>query len=89
MLKKVSDNFVNMIKYFGYKKFDIRDFNQFHDSIGVRISALVTMDEVEKLPIDHQILDNLEKVFDEIYDNELDESNIDYNYINERLKLIN
>lgn len=81
----VSDNFINILKYFGYTEVNPDTLYEFINSdVTCEIASLVTIDEVDHKPIDRQLLDNLEAVIDELNDYLIEQ--IDIDDINRRLK---
>lgn len=85
MLKKVSENIINLLKYFKYTEIDSQKFDNFIDKdVPCEISGLVDDDEVKHIQIDRQLLSNLEDAIDELNDYLTEE--IDLEDINRRLK---
>ncbi len=84
MLKKVSENIINLLKYYGYQQVNYTTFEEFIcDKVPAEISGLVNDNECKHIQIDHKLLDNLEDVIDELNDYLVDE--IDLGDINKRL----
>ncbi len=81
----VSDNFINILKYFGYTEVDKNTLVKFiYSDVISKISALIILDEVDQKPIDRKLLNNLAAVNNEFNDYLIDE--IDFEDINRRLK---
>ena len=79
MLKKVSNNIISLLKYFEINRVDNKIFDNFISNlIPVEISGLVTADEIEHLPIDRKLLNNLEDALDELENYFIEDIDIDY-----------
>lgn len=79
MLKKVSNNIISLLKYFEINRVDNKIFDNFISNlIPVEISGLVTADEIEHLPIDKKLLNNLEDALDELENYFIEDIDIDY-----------
>lgn len=88
MLKKVSNNIISLLKYFEINRVDNKIFDNFISNlIPVEISGLVTADEIEHLPIDRKLLNDLEDALDELEDYFIED--IDIDYINLKLNDLN
>lgn len=85
MLKKLSDNIINLLKYFNYSSIDAESFNDFIETkVPCRIVSLVEDKETRHKTIDENLLNNLESAIDEL--NDLFVEEIDLDDINRRLK---
>ena len=85
MLKKLSDNIINLLKYFNYSSVDAESFNDFIETkVQCRIVSLVEDKETRHKTIDENLLNNLESAIDEL--NDLFVEEIDLDDINRRLK---
>ncbi len=85
MLKKLSDNIINLLKYFNYSSVDAESFNDFIETkVTCRIVSLVEDKETRHKTIDENLLNNLESAIDEL--NDLFVEEIDLDDINRRLK---
>ena len=79
MLKKVSNNIISLLKYFEINRVDNKIFDNFISNlIPVEISGLVNADEIEHLPIDRKLLNNLEDALDELENYFIEDIDIDY-----------
>lgn len=86
MLKKVSDNIINILIYFGYEIVDEDAlFNCVFSDGSSEITGLVEDDETLHLEIDRNWLDNLENAIDELSNSEEENIEYDYNDINDRI----
>ena len=85
MLKKVSENIINLLKHFNYSEVDQKKFENFINiDVPSEISGLVDDDEEKHIQIDREFLNNLEDAIDELNDYLTEE--IDLDDINQRLK---
>ena len=85
MLQKLSENIINLLKYFNYISVDPDSFNEFVDiKIPSRIISLVEDKETRHKIIDEDLLNNLEAAIDELSDLLVEE--IDLEDINRRLQ---
>ncbi len=85
MLKKLSDNIINLLKYFNYSSVDAESFNDFIETkVPCRIVSLVEDKETWHKIIDEDLLNNLEAAIDELSDLLVEE--IDLEDINRRLQ---
>lgn len=79
MLKKVSNNIISLLKYFEINRVDNKIFDNFISNlIPAEISGLVTADEIEHLPIDRKLLNDLEDALDELENYFIEDIDIDY-----------
>lgn len=83
MLKKVSDNIINLLIMFNYSDVDDDKLMECVFDKGTdKISELVTLDEEYHQKIDRELLDNLEDAIDEI---NVDDVEFDFIDLNKRL----
>ena len=85
MLKKVSDNIINLLKHFNYESLNEETYYEFiFSKLQPAISGLVEELEINPNESDEKLLNNLEDAVDELYDNAVED--IDLDDINKRLK---
>ena len=85
MLKKVSDNIINLLKRFNYESLNEETYYEFiFSKLQPAISGLVEELEINPNEDDEKLLNSLENAVYELYDNVAED--IDLNNINERLK---
>ena len=85
MLKKVSDNIINLLKHFNYESLNEETYYEFiFSKLQPAISGLVEELEINPNENDEKLLNNPEDAVDELYDSAVED--IDLNNINERLK---
>lgn len=86
MLKRVNDRFIKILNKLHYKELKTTNFDEFTSDIDATIASLVDLKETDKKKIDEDFLNDLEALVDEIYDNNWDIDNLDFDDINKRLK---
>ena len=86
MLKSTNDRFIKILNKLQYKELNATNFDEFTSDIDTTIASLVDLKETDKKIIDEDFLNDLEALVDEIYDNNWDINNHDFDDINERLK---
>ena len=85
MLKKVSDNIINLLKRFNYESLNEETYYEFiFSKLQPAISGLVEELEINRNKNAEKLLNSLENAVYELYDNVAED--IDLNNINERLK---
>lgn len=85
MLKKVSDNIINLLKHFNYESLNEETYYEFiFSKLQPAISGLVEELEINRNKNAEKLLNSLENAVYELYDNVAED--IDLNNINERLK---
>ena len=85
MLKKVSDNIINLLKRFNYESLNEETYYEFiFSKLQPAISGLVEELEIDRNKNAEKLLNSLENAVYELYDNVAED--IDLNNINERLK---
>ena len=85
MLKKVSDNIINLLKYFDYTSINKDTYYEFfEDKLEPTMCGLAGRIDTNTNENDKKLLSDIEAAIDELYDDIAED--IDLDDINERLK---